>query len=98
LQGAAGALFPSLAEGYGLPPIEAAALGVPVICNDLPVYREILGDIPVYASVLDRYLWRTTINDLTKDQRAEQQTNLTRKPLITRPNWKNHFNLVLKVT
>ena len=57
LKGASGFLFPSHAEGFGLPPVEAAALGVPILSNDLPVIREILGDIPVYASVSDRYLW-----------------------------------------
>jgi glycosyltransferase involved in cell wall biosynthesis len=31
----------SLAEGYGLPIVEAAMLGCPVICSDIPVFREI---------------------------------------------------------
>jgi glycosyltransferase involved in cell wall biosynthesis len=36
--------FPSLDEGFGLPPLEALACGVPVVANDLPVTREVLGD------------------------------------------------------
>jgi glycosyltransferase involved in cell wall biosynthesis len=36
-------LFPSFAEGFGLPPVQAAACGVPVVASDLPVLREILG-------------------------------------------------------
>jgi glycosyltransferase involved in cell wall biosynthesis len=36
-------LFTSLAEGFGLPPVQAAACGVPVVASDLPVLREILG-------------------------------------------------------
>ncbi len=35
--------FPSLDEGFGLPPLEALACGVPVLANDLPVTREVLG-------------------------------------------------------
>ncbi|HEY0970440.1 MAG TPA: glycosyltransferase family 1 protein [Gemmatimonadales bacterium] len=31
-------------EGFGLPPLEAQAAGVPVICSDIPVFREVLGD------------------------------------------------------
>lgn len=42
--GAALLVFPSLDEGFGLPPLEALACGVPVLANDLPVLREVLGD------------------------------------------------------
>jgi glycosyltransferase involved in cell wall biosynthesis len=37
-------LFPTLAEGFGLPPVQAAACGVPVIASDLLVLREIMGN------------------------------------------------------
>ena len=36
-------LFPSHAEGYGLPAQEALALGVPVIASNIPVFRELFG-------------------------------------------------------
>jgi glycosyltransferase involved in cell wall biosynthesis len=35
-------VFPSLAETFGLAPVEAAEAGVPVVANDLPVLREVL--------------------------------------------------------
>lgn len=93
LENAAGALFPSLAEGYGLPPVEAAALGVPMICTDLPVTREIVGNIPVYLSPRDVYLWGNNIRNLAAADRAKPNP----KPnAFQAPTWEDHFNLVLK--
>lgn len=39
-----GLLFPSRAEGFGMPVIEAALRGVPVFCADIAPFREIAGD------------------------------------------------------
>jgi glycosyltransferase involved in cell wall biosynthesis len=41
---AAGFVFPTLAEGFGLPVLEAMARGVAVACSDIPVLREVAGD------------------------------------------------------
>ncbi|MDP1883793.1 MAG: glycosyltransferase family 1 protein [Candidatus Moranbacteria bacterium] len=37
-------VFPSLYEGFGLPPLEAMSKGVPVISSDHPCMREVLGE------------------------------------------------------
>jgi glycosyltransferase involved in cell wall biosynthesis len=42
------AVFPTLAEGFGLPVVEAMARGVSVACSDIPVLREVGGDVPCY--------------------------------------------------
>jgi glycosyltransferase involved in cell wall biosynthesis len=42
-------VFPSFAEGFGLPPLEAMASGVPVVCSDIPVFREVYGDAVRYV-------------------------------------------------
>ncbi len=47
--GAMAFVFPSFAEGFGLPPLEAMAAGVPVICSDIPVFREVYGDAVRYV-------------------------------------------------
>lgn len=41
-------VWPSLHEGFGLPPLEAQRLGAPVLASDIPVNREILGDSARY--------------------------------------------------
>ncbi|HMH50550.1 MAG TPA: glycosyltransferase family 1 protein [Candidatus Acidoferrum sp.] len=44
LSGAAVFAYPSLFEGFGLPPLEAMACGVPVICSNTTSLPEVVGD------------------------------------------------------
>lgn len=41
-------VFPSLYEGYGLPPVEAMTLGCPVLASNLPSVREACGNAALY--------------------------------------------------
>jgi len=42
------AAFPTRGEGFGLPLVEALRRGVPVACSDIPVLREVGGELPRY--------------------------------------------------
>lgn len=46
-------VFPSLSEGFGLPPLEAMARGIPVVSSNATCLPEILGDAAVYFNPLD---------------------------------------------
>ncbi len=93
LQGAAALLFPSLAEGFGLPPVEAAALGTPVIASHLPVLHEVMGDYPVYLDAADSYSWVETIEAQGRGALRQGDIGLRRVP----PTWEAHFNTVLNL-
>jgi len=41
-------VYPSLSEGFGRSCIEAMACQTPLICSDIPVFREVAGDYPLY--------------------------------------------------
>lgn len=86
-----GLLFPSFAEGYGLPAFEAAAMGVPVIASDLPVLRECLGDYPVYLPPDEIYSWQKAILDPDLHNGGE---GVRKMPRAT-PSWDDHLRYVL---
>ncbi len=46
-------VFPSLSEGFGLPPLEAMMRGVPVASSNATSLPEILGDAALYFNPLD---------------------------------------------
>jgi glycosyltransferase involved in cell wall biosynthesis len=83
-------LFPSHAEGFGLPASEAAAMGLPVVAGDLPVLREVLGDLPRLIPVTDRDAWHRTILAL-----ADPDTAPPRPAPVAVPGWDAHLNHVL---
>lgn len=55
--GALAFCFPSLYEGFGMPVLEAAAAGTPVIASDIPALREVMGDAAVFVSPLHVVGW-----------------------------------------
>lgn len=98
IRGARALVFPSFAEGFGLPPVEAAAAGVPVICNDLPIMREILGDYPIYAGVTDSYSWEKAVQSLAGGQPMPEGSERWSEKRLDPPGWAAHFNTTLRVT
>lgn len=61
LQHATALLFPSFAEGLGIPILEAAALGVPCVASDIPVFREIAPAGTTFLHPLDGAGWLAEI-------------------------------------
>jgi glycosyltransferase involved in cell wall biosynthesis len=53
--------FPSITEGFGLPALEAMAIGCPVISSDRASLPEVCGDAALYACPRDSESWLTQI-------------------------------------
>ena len=93
MMGARALLFPSFAEGYGLPLVEALAVGTPVIASQLPVFQEIAGDIVTCLDPHDMLAWYTMVRDFTdllSPERAGQMQRLAQTGFRA-PDWPDHF-------
>jgi len=66
--GASLLLQPSLAEGFGLPPLEAMACGVPVLASDAGSLPEVLGDAAEFLPPREPAGWAATSERLLDDR------------------------------
>jgi glycosyltransferase involved in cell wall biosynthesis len=62
--------FPTFAEGFGLPVLEAMSFALPVLATDLPVVREVAGDVATYVPAGDVDAWQQALTALARDPDA----------------------------
>ncbi len=76
IENASTLLFPSLTEGFGLPPLEAMLLGTPTICAPCGALPEVCGDAAQYVDPHTVSAWVDAIIELSEEdaERREQRT------------------------
>ena len=66
-------VFPSLYEGFGLPPLEAMALSVPVACSNTSSLPEVCGDAAVYFDPRNVQDMAEKMNQLLNNPQVRQE-------------------------
>jgi glycosyltransferase involved in cell wall biosynthesis len=95
--GAEAYVYPSLYEGFGLPPLEAMACGTPVICSSAASLPEVVGDAALSFDPCDTSALSTALIRLRAD--SELRADLQRKGLdrATQFSWERCADETLNV-
>jgi glycosyltransferase involved in cell wall biosynthesis len=66
-------VFPSLYEGFGLPPLEAMSCGTPVICSNCTSLPEVVGDAAISLDPCDTQAWAEAMKRVLEDSTLQIQ-------------------------
>ena len=83
MQRASALVFPSLYEGFGLPPLEAMACGCPVASSNSGALPEVVGDAALLFDPLDPHEIAAAILDLLADPAPWRERGLARAQLFS---------------
>ena len=90
-------IYPSLYEGFGLPPLESMTFGCPAINSDIPALREISEDAALYVDPFDIKDITNTINLLAKDEDLRQSLQIKGLEQIKKYSWEKSAKQVYEL-
>jgi glycosyltransferase involved in cell wall biosynthesis len=88
--------FPSVMEGFGLPPLEAMALGCPVVVSTCASLPEVCGDAALYASAAEPDEWMDCFISLRDQPLLRQELISKGKARAARFGWRRSAELYLE--
>jgi glycosyltransferase involved in cell wall biosynthesis len=95
MAGARALLFPSFAEGFGMPVAEALMAGVPVIASDIPALRELGQGVPEYLDPIDGLAWLEAIESYANAPSERRAAQIARLSGWRASSWQEHLDTVL---
>ena len=90
-------IYPSVYEGFGLPPLEAMACGAPVIAGRIPALQETLGSAAHLVEPLDVEALAKSIVDLLQDDNRQKRLGSEGQRRAAEFSWERTARLTLDV-
>lgn len=90
-------VFPSLYEGFGIPPLEAMSQGVPVLVSDIPSLREIADGGALYASPEAVEKFAEMLYDINKDEDLRSRLIQSGRDRISFFSWEKSARQILAI-
>ena len=90
-------IFPSLYEGFGMPPIEAMKRGIPTICSNIDVLKEVCDNASIYFESTDAKDLSIKIKKVIANKQLQEsliQKGISHSKKYT---WKNYSKLLLDI-
>jgi glycosyltransferase involved in cell wall biosynthesis len=88
LDTAVAVVAPSRAEGFGLPVVEAMALGVPVVCSDAPALVEVTGGAAVTVPVDDVLALAEALGSVAADEALRERLSALGRERVAGMTWR----------
>jgi glycosyltransferase involved in cell wall biosynthesis len=90
-------ISPSLYEGFGIPNLEAMALNCPIICSDIPVFREVCDRAALYFSPLSTTELEACIETVEVDLNGRKERQSLGKTIFTSYQTEDRARLISSI-
>ncbi len=95
--GARALVYPSLYEGFGLPPLEAQCFGIPVITSNCSCLPEVMGDSAMLVDPGSTEAIRNAMLQLTQDEDTRRRLSEAGRANAARFSWKKTAAATIEV-
>lgn len=89
--------YPSLYEGFGLPPLEAMACGTPVVCSDASSLPEVVGEAALKVNALDADGLAQALTRVLEDEELREKLRALGRRRVSQFTWEATARRLLDV-
>lgn len=90
-------VFPSLMEGFGLPALEAMAVGLLVLASDIPVFKEVYKDAVIYFNPKNEKDLASKLKMVVGNKKTKEAFKIKGLKLVKNYSWEKMAKQTIKI-